>query len=124
MLLKYKTEEVSKLLIFNDFNDLQLENKLPISFTFEVLKLLTSIDLNLFDISKVYDISYMFSECVSLSYINLESFNTSRVNLFWGLFNNLSDYGQIVYNSEKFNLDIINEISENWTKVDINGIKI
>ena len=66
----------------------------------------------------------MFSECVSLSYINLESFNTSRVNSFLGLFNNISDYGQIVYNSEKFSLDILNEISENWTKIDTNGINI
>ena len=77
---------------------------------------LTSIDLSHFDTSNVIDINCLFSECHSLSFINLTNVNFNNTETYFGMFNNISETGNIIYNNNSIRQEIKNLIPEKWNQ--------
>ena len=81
---------------------------------------LTSVDLSHFDTSHVMDINCLFSECYALSLINLTNVNFSNTTTYFGMFDNISDTGDIIYNNNSIRQEIIDLIPKKWNQTIIN----
>lgn len=81
---------------------------------------LTSVDLSHFDTSNVVDINCLFSECYALSLINLTNVNFCNTTTYFGMFDNISDTGDIIYNNNSIRQEIIDLIPKKWNQTIIN----
>ena len=69
-----------------------------------------------FDTSNVIDINCLFSECYALSLINLTNVNFSNTTTYFGMFDNISETGNIIYNNNSIRQEIKDLIPEKWNQ--------
>ena len=88
---------------------------------FESCISLTSLNISNFNTNKVIDTTNMLIECGNLDNIDFSNFNTTSLEFYDGMFDGLPKNGTIKYNPNLFNISLIEEKLENWTKVEINN---
>ena len=83
-------------------------------------KSITSLNLGNFTTDKVENMREAFSRCQQLNYIDIRRFSSKKLNnINYNVFQDVSEYGTIYFNSALFGLSFIYKTNiNNWKKYD------
>ena len=101
------------------------KNVKGMSMMFYGCKNLASLNVSNFHTNKVENMGGIFGKCLKLKTIDIRNFDDSNLIIQSNLLNEVSNEGDIYYNSKIFNASLLNYSTiKNWNKIDVSNPKL